>query len=68
MLTLEEQLTFLQQERKDSIQNAQNLREQFGTRYNHIFTEKINHTIFCYDSVLASIKELLALKNKTYGK
>ncbi|WP_299432054.1 hypothetical protein [uncultured Aquimarina sp.] len=68
MLTLEEQLLFIEQQRTDSIKTIQSLQEQFGDRYRHIFTEKINHTIFCCDSILSSLKELQSLKNKTYGK
>lgn len=68
MLTLEEQFLFIEQQRKDSIALIESLQEQFGDQYRHIFTEKIGHTIFCYDSVLASLNELQALKNKTYEK
>ncbi|WP_299189609.1 hypothetical protein [uncultured Aquimarina sp.] len=68
MLTLEEQLLFIKEQRKESIRTIKCLQEQFGDRYRHIFTEKINHTIFCCDSVLSSLKELQSLKNKTYGK
>lgn len=67
MLTLEEQILFLQQQRKESIQALQNLQEHFGDRYAHIFTEKINHHIFCYDSILASLRTLLAKNTKNYG-
>lgn len=68
MLTLEEQLLFIEQQRKDSISLIESLQEQFGDRYRHIFTEKIGHTIFCCDSVLSSLNELQALKTKSYGK
>ena len=62
MLTLEEQLLFIEQQRKESIGVIESLQDQFGDRYKHIFTEKIHHTIFCCDSVLASLKKLQALK------
>ena len=67
MLTLEEQLVFLKQERQDMIQTLENLRSQFGERNSEIFNEKISHTIFCYDSVLTSLKELQHLKNRSHG-
>ncbi|WP_299219840.1 hypothetical protein [uncultured Aquimarina sp.] len=68
MLTLEEQLLFIKEQRKDSVRIIQCLKKQFGDRYRHIFKEKVNHTIFCCDSVLSSLKELQSLKNKSYGK
>lgn len=68
MLTLEEQILFLQQQRKESIQTLQNLQEHFGDRYAHIFTEKINHHIFCFDSVLESLQKLQSKNPKNYGQ
>ena len=68
MLTFEEQLLFIEQQRKESIQLIQCIQSQFGDRYSDIFIEKINHTIFCCDSVLSSLKELQAFKNRSYGK
>ncbi|MBQ4818864.1 hypothetical protein [Aquimarina sp. MMG016] len=68
MLTLEEQILFLKKQRKDSIQNLKNVKKQFGDRYSHIFLEKMNHNIFCYDSVLSSLRELQSIKNTSYGK
>ena len=68
MLTIKEQILYIKEHRKESVRTLQCLQEQFGDRYRHIFTEKINHIIFCCDSVLSSLKELQSLKNKTYGK
>lgn len=68
MLTLEEQLLFIKEQRKESIRTIQCLQEQFGDRYRHIFTEKMNHTIFCCDSVLSSLKKLQTIKKSTCGK
>jgi len=68
MLTLEEQLLFIKEQRKDSVRIIECLEEQFGDRYKHIFAEKVNHTVFCCDSIFSSLKELQTLKSKSYGK
>ena len=68
MLTFQEQLLFLRQQRKESIDTINALKDCFGDRYAHVFTEKMNHNIFCYDSVLASLKELENFKKNRRGK
>ncbi len=63
MLTLEEQLVFLEEKKKSDIGLLTHLQSQFGEIHKEIFTERISHVIFCYDSVLKSLQELI-IKNQ----
>lgn len=64
MLTLEEQLAFLKISCDQQIKLLEQLSEQFGEVNKEIFTIQIDHIMFCYDSVLASIHELQTIKRK----
>ncbi len=68
MLTLDEQIVFLKESRKQKTKFLEHVSKQFGEINKQMFTRQIGHTIFCYDSILQSILELQALKSKTHGK
>jgi len=68
MLTLEEQLVFLKESRKQQAEFLEHASKHFGEVHKDMFTLQINHTVFCYDSILLSILELQSLKNKKSGK
>ncbi len=68
MLTLEEQLLFLEEHKKLFVELLEQFQEQFGEINKDVFTKQIDHNNFCYDSVLVSLQELQNLKNKPYGK
>ncbi|GAA4277029.1 hypothetical protein [Aquimarina mytili] len=64
MLTLEEQLVFLEASCDQKIRLLEQISEQFGEVNNEIFTTQIDHTMFCYESVITSIRELQNIKSK----
>ncbi|WP_299187668.1 hypothetical protein [uncultured Aquimarina sp.] len=67
MTTLKEQLLFIK-ERKHDYMKVIEFRNKNINTYHSISKEVINHTIFCYDSIIHSLKELQRLKKKNYGK
>lgn len=68
MLTLEEQLLFLEEHRDMFTKLLKQFQEQFGEVNKGMFIQQIDHNHFCYDAVLASIRELQALKKRQDGK
>ncbi len=68
MLTLEEQLLFLEEHRDMFTKLLELFQGQFGEINKDLFIQQIDHNNFCYDSVLVSILELQALKKIQDGK
>ncbi|WP_282088307.1 hypothetical protein [Aquimarina algiphila] len=68
MLTLEEQLLFLEEHRDMFTKLLKQFQEQFGEVNKGIFIQQIDHNNFCYDSIISSIQKLQALKKLQNGK
>ncbi len=68
MLTLEEQYVFLKEQRNRQIKFLKLLSKQFGEQNKDMFTEQIDHTNFCYDSILSSLYILQSLAKTHHEK
>ena len=63
MLTHEEQILFIKDQCKRQQKLLQQWSKHFGSIHQEMFTEQINHTLFCYDALLATLQEFHKLKN-----